>query len=315
MSAQYPIVFVVAVLVVAALAAGYALADRARSRRLRAAGLAVRSRRGRHVPWILLIAAAGVLVAGLARPEATIPVPRAAGTLVIVVDVSASMSATDADPTRLAAAVAAAQELAADQPDTVDVGVVAFAGGALTAQAPSADHSLAVEALGRLTTSGGTSLGEAILGSLSTITGESVEIADDGTVPDLGYWGSATVVVYSDGEDTASTDPLAAAAVAQTAGVHIDTIGVGTTSGTTVEVDGYTVATALDETTLAGIAETTGGTYQALVDAQPGAASVDLRLTTQDQVLELTAAFALVALLLLAAGWAVAIARTGRLVP
>ncbi|MFT4052704.1 MAG: VWA domain-containing protein [Microbacterium sp.] len=315
MTVQHPLALLAAVLVAGALVAGYVVAERARVRRLRAAGLEPPARRGRHAAWILLIAGAGLLVVSLARPEASVPVPRAAGTLVIVVDVSASMTATDADPTRLEAAIAAAQELAAAQPDTVDVGVVAFSGGALTAQVPSADHSLAVDALGRLTASGDTSLGEAILGALSTITGQTVAISDDGTVPDLGYWGSATVVVYSDGEDTAQTDPLEAATLAQSAGIHIDTIGVGTTTGTTVEIDGYTVATALDEATLTEIAETTGGTYQALVDAQPGAAAVDLRLTIQDETIELTALFALAALLLLAIGWAVAIARTGRLVP
>ena len=88
-------------------------------------------------------------------------------------------------------------------------------------------------------------------------------------MPDLGYWGSATIVLFSDGEDERqrATRPRAAATAAQTAGVHIETVGVGTTAGTTVEVDGYRIQTALDADTLTAIAKTTGGSYHPASDA------------------------------------------------
>ena len=79
----------------------------------------------------------------------------------------------------------------------------------------------------------------------------------DAPPPDLGYWGSATIVLLSDGEDTGGPDAVAAAELAATAGVHIETIGVGTVEGTTIEVDGYQVATALNEELLTEVAETT----------------------------------------------------------
>ena len=100
---------------------------------------------------------------------------------------------------------------------------------------------------------GGTSLSAAILTSLSAITGKVVAIGPDGTVPDIGYWGSATIVLFGDGGDDGSADATTAAATAaQNAGVHIDTVGVGTAAGTTVTVDGYQIETALDEDTLNG---------------------------------------------------------------
>ncbi|MFT4028891.1 MAG: VWA domain-containing protein [Protaetiibacter sp.] len=313
MTVQYPLVLVAAVLVGAGLTAGYLLVERRRGRRLTAAGFTTTRRRGRHLPWILLIVGATLLTASLARPSGIIAVPRAAGTVMVVVDVSASMAADDADPTRLDAAVAAASALVEAQPDTVDVGVVAFSGGALTVQQPDADHTLALAALERLSPEGSTSLSAAILGALGAITGEQVVLAEDGTAPDLGYWGSATIVVYSDGEDTGPAARAAAAGGPATAGVHIDTVGVGTVEGTTLEIGDYRVTTALDEQQLEELAATTGGSYTPLSDASEQALQVELRLSSVEQTIELTGFGALLAVLLLVAGWAVAVARTGRL--
>ena len=205
--------------------------------------------------------------------------------MIVALDVSNSMAATDVAPTRLKAAQQAANAFIDAQPDSVDIGVVAFQNGALTTSQPSADHEAAKAAVDRLRVSGGTSLAAAILTSLSAITGKKVAVGRDGTVPDIGYWASATIVVFSDGEDRGSGDALeAAAAAAQGAGVHIQTVGVGTTAGTTVEVDGYRVRTALDEATLTALAETTGGSYHPASDAAELdriASTIDLRLTTQ----------------------------------
>jgi Ca-activated chloride channel family protein len=309
MSFRYPLLLLVAVLVTGALAAGYRLLARDRSRALAAAGLrAAGPAWRRHLPPLLFLAALGLLVASLARPQATVTLPRVAGTVVLAMDVSASMTATDAQPTRLAAAQAAATGFIRDQPSTVDIGVVAFDQGALATQQPTGgDHAAAIAAVAALHPSGGTSLGQAILAALSTIVGKTVPApdADSDTPPRVDYHGSATIVVFSDGEDTSGPDALAAAEVAAAAGVHIETVGIGTTAGTTVRVDGYQVATALDEELLTGVAQTTSGSYHRAGDPGVLAAlsdSVDLRITTRGEAVELTGAVALVAVLLLTVG-------------
>ena len=124
------------------------------------------------------------------------------------------------------------------QPDNVDIGVVGFDQGAITTSLADADRAATVTAIKALRVSGGTSLGAAILASLTAITGKTGgDRPRTATVPELGYWGSATIVLFSDGEDQASrTRPTAAATAAQNAGIHIDTVGVGTAAGTNVKV-------------------------------------------------------------------------------
>jgi Ca-activated chloride channel family protein len=254
----------------------------------------------------------------VAGPAASIPVTRAAGTVIIAMDVSNSMSATDVAPTRLAASKKAATAFVEAQPSSVDIGVVAFQSGALTTNQPSADHAQAVAAIARLQIAGGTSLAAAILTSLSAITGKPVSLGQGGAVPNLGYWGSASIILFGDGGDDGNSDAtMAAASTAQTAGVHIDTVGVGTVAGAAVQVDGYSVQTALDADTLKGIATTTGGTYHPATDAAELdgiAKTINLRLTTHHQALPLAGAFSLFAILLLAAGAVLTVLRTGRIV-
>jgi Ca-activated chloride channel family protein len=239
--------------------------------------------------------------------------------VILAFDVSNSMSAQDVAPNRLAAAKAAALEFVEAQPDTVDIGVVAFGQGALTTHLPTEDRQGAIAAIKRLSPSGGTSLGQAILASMSTIVGTPVSLPDpsaDAPPPDLGYWGSATIVVLSDGEDTKGPDAVAAAELAAAAGVHIQTIGIGTLEGTTIEVDGYQVATALNEELLNEVAATTNGTYHRAEDATALGGiyqSLDLRITTQEEFLELTAVVVGVALLLLTIGGVLMIIWFGRI--
>jgi Ca-activated chloride channel family protein len=314
-----PLLLVVGALVVAGVAAGAVLATRRRRNGLAAAGLDRPAGR-RHLPVGLWLSLGGlvVLVVAVAGPSASVPVTRAAGTVIVAVDMSNSMSATDVTPTRLDAAKKAATAFVDAQPSSVDIGVVAFQNGGLTTDQPSADHAAADAAIQRIAVSGGTSLAGAILTSLSAITGKPVSLGRDGTVPNLGYWGSATIVVISDGEDTGSADATqAAAAAAETAGVHVDTVGVGTTAGTTVDVGGFRIHTALDENSLTGIAKTTGGSYQPVSSAAQlnGIAQhINLRLTTHHENLPLAGALSALALLLLAAGAILTVLRTGRIV-
>jgi Ca-activated chloride channel family protein len=310
---------VVAVLAGGGLGAAYWWLQRQRASTLAAAGLSAPGRAGwrRHVPPALFLVALTLLLFGVARPQATVPVPRAAGTVILAFDVSNSMGAKDIAPTRLAAAQSAAISFVEAQPDTVDIGVVAFGQGALTTQLPTDDHPGTIAAIKRLRVAGGTSLGQAILGSLTAITGKTVGLPGDSEPPpDLGYWGSATIVMLSDGEDTGGPDAVAAAELAANAGVHIETIGVGTVEGTTIEVDGYQVATALNEDLLTQVAETTSGSYHRAEDAESLGAiykSLDLRITTHDEALELTAGVIGLAILLLMAGGFLMINWFGRI--
>jgi Ca-activated chloride channel family protein len=260
-----------------------------------------------------------LLAVAMAGPSASLPVGRSAGTVILAMDVSNSMSANDVAPSRLAAAQQAASAFIDAQPDTVDIGVVGFDQGALTTSLPSADRAEAKAAVQRLRTAGGTSLASAILGSLSAITGESVRIGEDGELPDIGYWGSATIVLFSDGEDQGgSSDAVTAAAtIAQNAGVHIEAVGVGTADGTTVKIDGYQLHTALDTEQLTAIAQATGGAYHRASETEQLdeiAATIDLRLTVAKQDVPLAGGFIAVALALLVAGALLTGVRTGRLV-
>ncbi len=318
MSLDSPGWLVVGILVVVALVVGAVVATRRRRAALKAAGLMAAS--GRRVPLGLglTLAALAVLAVAVAGPAASVPVTRAAGTVILAMDVSNSMAATDVAPTRLGAAKTVATNFIAAQPSSVDIGVVAFENGGLTTDQPSADHAAATTAVQRLAVSGGTSLADAILTSLSAITGKTIAVGKDGTVPSIGYWGSATIVLISDGEDlSGGSDVETAADAAEAAGVHVETVGVGTTTGTTVAVDGYHVHTALDADTLTSIAQTTDGSYHPASDATEIngiAKTIKLRLTTHHESLPLAGAFTLASLVLLVVGASLTVLRTGRLV-
>lgn len=326
MTFRYPLVLAVALLVTAAAVAGYVVLQRRRTAALAAAGFGVPAGGGskraalrRHLPYALLLLALPILLVGLARPSAELAVPRVSGTVLLAFDISNSMTADDVAPTRLAAAQSAATGFVQEQPDTVDVGVLVFGNQALLTQAPTDDHAAAVAAIARLNASGGTSLGQAILVALGTITGKPVSLPTDGAAPadGLGYWPSATIVVFSDGQDTGGPDAEAAAELAAAAGVRIQTVGVGTARGATVTVDGYQLGTTLDEALLTTVAQTTGGAYHRAGDADTLAdttKSIDLRLTTKKEAVELTAPFAGAALLLLLLGGLLSLRWHGRIV-
>jgi Ca-activated chloride channel homolog len=342
MTFGHPALLAVGLLVAAALAWAAVVVTRRRAAVLASAGVAAagasRAGRGRMAGIWLTIAGITALGVASAGPSVTVPVSHANGTVIIAMDVSGSMSATDVPPSRLSAAKTAAQAFINAQPDSVEIGVIAFEQGGLEAAIPSTDHATALAAVRRLSTGGGTSLGSAILAALSAITHRTVTVGPNGSPPDIGYWPSATIVMFSDGQDggatagasaatgdggigaasaAASADTNAAAAVAQQAGVHVDTVGVGTVAGTTVDVDGYHLFTALDEATLKSISQATGGAYHPASNASELdgiASSINLRLTVTNQPLPLAGAVIALALLLLAAGAVLTLARTGRVV-
>jgi Ca-activated chloride channel family protein len=281
-----------------------------------------RSRRGRHTGPALLLGALTLLLVSLARPEATIAEPRREGTVILAFDVSTSMAATDLSPTRLEAAKAAARTFVSRQPASIRVGVVAFGESGIITQQPTTAQDEVLAAIERLSPQGGTAVGRGILTSLTAIAGRPVLLDDSPSASDLeaadvGYFGSSAVVLLSDGENTAEPDPLALAELASTAGVRIHPIGIGSAEGTVLEVDGFQVATALDERLLRQIAETTDGTYYAAADEKSLAqvySAIELGWSTEARRLEVTALFAAGAAVLLLAGALLSLVRSGRVV-
>jgi Ca-activated chloride channel family protein len=316
-----PVLLAIGLLIAVGLAWAAVVVGRRRAAALTAAGVVGgRSRNGGV--WFT-IGGLAVLAIAVAGPAATVPVSRASGTVILAMDVSGSMAATDVAPSRLGAAKQAALSFIGAQPGTVDIGIVAFEEGGLEAALPTADHATASAAVRRLKTGGGTSLGDAILASLAAITHKTVALRRDGSAPNIGYWPSATIVLLSDGQDgtEAGSGPevatTAAAGAAEKAGVHIDTVGVGTVAGTTVQVDGFHLFTALNAATLKSISQATGGTYHPASDASELngiASSINLRLTVTHEPLPLAGAFIALALALLAAGAVLTVVRTGRVV-
>ncbi len=282
----------------------------------------VSSGRRRHVAPVLFLTAAALLFVALARPEATVSQPHREGTVVLAFDVSGSMAATDLSPTRIAAAKSAARAFVKRQPATVRVGVVAFSRNGLVTQQPTTDQARVLGAIDRLTPQGGTALARGLQTSLSAIAGRSVQLGvSNGSVEpqgqDLGYYGSAAVILLSDGENTADPDPIAVAEIASTAGVRVYPIGLGSPQGTVLEIDGFQVATALNEPMLREIASTTDAEYFTASDERELAkvyGSIDLDWTVRSEQTEITALLAGAAALLLLLGAGLSLAWYGRAV-
>ena len=276
----------------------------------------------RRLPPALLLAALVLLLVGLARPEAVLPEPRREGTVILAFDVSTSMAATDLAPTRMEAAKSAARAFVKRQPSTVRVGVVAFSGSGLITEEPTADRARVLAAIDRLRPDGGTALARGLQTSLSAIVGQPVLVdgpADtvEPTGPDLGYHGSAAVVLLSDGENTVPPDPIDVAEIASSAGVRVYPIGLGRPEGTVLEIGGFQLATALNEPLLREIATRTDGRYFAAADERELAAvydSIDLSWTVREEHIELTALLAAAAGLLLLTGVGLSLSWFGRAV-
>lgn len=316
--------------VVPAMVAAYVSSGRRRSRR--AAALAEQGlvttppnspmRVRRHVPFGLFAAALTVLVVGMAEPLATVRTPKREGTVILAMDVSNSMRATDIEPTRMEAAKVAAKAFVEAQPSAVRIGVVAFGDGAVIVQAPTTTRADVVRSIDRLSSEGGTSMGQALVTSLSAIAGKPVTIdpealASDSAEVDIGYFGSATVVLLTDGEETSRPDPISVAEVASVAGVRVHAVGIGTEAGTVVEIDGFSVATALNRDLLEEMASITDGSYYAGDDAaglEAISESIDLRFKVVAEHTEVTGLFSAAGLVLLLAGALLSVLWFGRVV-
>lgn len=248
---------------VAALAVAYLVLQRRRQRyAVRFASLpmldkVVPRRPGwrRHLPATLVVVALTCLGLAAARPELSLRVPYDRTTVMVAIDTSGSMAAPDVPPTRLEAAKSAAVAFVDQLPDTVNVGVVSFAGGSTVVAAPTTDHAQAQQQIADLQLSGGgTAIGESVFSSVDQIEAMVAE-SDGEPVP-------SRVVVLSDGSNTAGRSPDAAATAATEAGIPVSTIAYGTEDGIMPNSRGGTRVPVNGET-LAQLAEATGGTAYA----------------------------------------------------
>jgi Ca-activated chloride channel family protein len=225
----------------------------------------------RHIPALIFLTGITILIFSLARPQATISVPRIEGTVILTFDVSGSMVATDLEPTRMEAAKAAAQQFVENQPAGVAVGVVVFSDGGISVQPPTHERSETLTTIERLVPRRGTSIGNGILVALNTIavdagdppilkTSAASEAVEALPAPQ-GWYPSAAIVLLTDGENNEEPDPAMATDLAADLGVRVYTIGIGSVAGTNIEVEGFTIHTSLNEPILQYIAGQTGGAY------------------------------------------------------
>ncbi|MFN8467002.1 MAG: VWA domain-containing protein [Caldilineaceae bacterium] len=295
----------------------------------------------RHLPPALFLAGLAVLLVALARPQMVVSLPRLEGTVILAFDVSGSMAADDLKPTRMEAAKEAARAFVDRQPPTVQVGVVSFSDSGFAVQPPTNEQATILAAIDRLRPERGTSLAHGILTALNAIFIDEDDTAEkraaDGVAGEPGQllysdltpaptpsptpvppgtYAPAVIVLLSDGENTAPPDPLEAVQVAADRGVRVYTIGIGSAEGATLEIEGFSIHTQLDEQTLQAVAERTGGTYFNAADAEELRSiytNLNPELGIAPEKMEVTALFAGVSALLLLIGGAFSLLWFSRL--
>lgn len=209
----------------------------------------------RHVAASLAALGIVSLVLALARPVRDERVPRDAATVMLVMDVSGSMAATDIAPTRLAAAKRAAAEFVGEVPEAFRVGLVAYDSTARVLATPTTDHASVVAAIDGLVPGSGTATGDGIDLALDTI---DASVAALDVPPPDGPVGS--VVLLSDGATTTGMPLEAATRDAAARGVPVTTIAYGTDTGT-VFAQGRMVSVPADDDSMRDVAEATGGSF------------------------------------------------------
>ncbi len=216
----------------------------------------------RHLTFGLLALGLAVLTVGLAQPTAAVRVPRDRATVMMDIDVSLSMEATDVLPSRIDAAKAAGKKFADLLPARINLGLVSFGGNASVVVSPTLDRGAIKTGIDSLKLQESTAIGEAIFTSLQAITvfGQATTAKGEKPPP-------ARIVLLSDGTNTVGRSVSDAVAAAKKAGVQISTIAFGTPNGT-VTYKGETLAVPADTTTLHAIADETGGSFHRATSAQ-----------------------------------------------
>ena len=276
-------------------------------------------RRRRHIPPLIFLAGVALLAFASARPQLTLPLPRMEGIVMLTFDVSASMAADDVEPTRLDAAKQVAGNLVEHRPDSARIGVVAFGEGGLVVQPPTDDEEALRATIDRLAPQSGTSLGRGILTALNQLAEDPAFGPDDDSegAPDSGTGlAPAVIVLLTDGENTDPPDPLEAAQLAIDQGVRVHTVGVGTTDGAVVEVEGFNLFTQLNGSVLKDIALLTEGTYftvQQIDDVQSVYEELETEFIVEPREVEVTSVLAGVCALLFLVGGALSLLWFGRI--
>jgi Ca-activated chloride channel family protein len=263
---------------------------RRQKRALRYASLAIvnealgkASRLRRHIPPALMLVALGALIVATARPTATVTLPSEHETIILAMDVSGSMRATDVQPTRIEAAQAAAKSFIHDAPANTRIGIVAFAGTASVVQPATLSREDLAAAIDRFELQRATAVGSGILVSLKMLfpdieynlnsynprgdprRGTAIGEAKTDAVPwkpvDPGSYRAGAIILLTDGQTTTGPDPREAAKMTAERGVRVFTVGVGTTQGEIIGSEGWSMRVRLDEDALKAIAETTHGDY------------------------------------------------------
>ena len=280
----------------------------------------------RHVPPLLFLLALVAMILATARPAAVVMLPSQHETVILAIDVSGSMRATDVEPNRLVAAQAAARTFVEEQPRSTRVGVVAFAATALVVQHPTQNREDLIAAIDRLQLQRGTAIGSGIIVSLSTIFpnagitldsvgGDSAKRAalksysiDEPKkekepfkpVPP-GSYASAAIILLTDGQRTTGPDPIEAARLAADRGIRIFTVGIGTADGEIMGFEGWRMRVRLDEETLKSVSGITNGQYfyaGNAADLKKVYRSLSSRFVLEKKETEVTALFSAIAALL-----------------
>lgn len=224
----------------------------------------------RHAPAAAFVLALSTLAVATARPETDIRVPHERATVIVAIDVSRSMEATDVAPNRLDAARVAAATFVEGLPDSFNVGVVTFSGTTAVLSEPTTDHTAVVARLQGLSLADSTAIGEAVFTALDQVA--AMAARGDDADPDAAEGSAggdestdgeavevpARIVLLSDGSNTRGREPAEAATAATEAGVPVSTIAYGTASGV-IESQGRSIPVPVDEESLAALADATGG--------------------------------------------------------
>jgi Ca-activated chloride channel homolog len=267
----------------------------------------------RHIPPLVFLVALVTLIIAIARPSATLTLPAQYETIVLAIDVSGSMRASDVQPNRIGAAQEAARKFIADQPASARIGVVSFAATASVVQPPTRDREAILAAIDRFQLQRGTAVGSGILVALKTIfpdvefdlrasnpRGEIKAAPLDGAKPAAktappGSYSSAAIILLTDGQTTTGPNPIEAAKMAAERGVRVFTVGIGTTKGEILGSEGWSMRVKLDEDALKNIAQTTHAEYffaDNSVDLKKVYDSLSTRLSMETRETEITALLA-----------------------
>lgn len=278
----------------------------------------------RHIPPLLFLLAMAAMLLAASRPFAVITLPSQQETIILAMDVSGSMRATDVQPNRLVASQNAAKAFLAELPRSVRVGIVAFAGTASVVQSPTLSREDLVAAIDKFQLQRATAIGNAIVVSLAELfPNAGIDLASmtygrnraNGIAIDQapkepkqeftpvapGSYTSAAIILLTDGQRTTGVDSLEAAKLAADRGVRVYTVGVGTVDGETIGFEGWSMRVKLDEETLKAIANKTQAEYfyaGTAADLKKVYETLSSRLTVEKKETEISGLLALGAALL-----------------